>query len=171
VGWNGVRDFFSLIGISVQGKGFGMEQPAMLNFTGLALRLFPQGNLNIIHIVAWGLYCVALAILSIWWKRSLEIHFRQIVLAVTVSVFVAPHLFYHDLTLLLIPCLGVGLAAIRANKLTVWDVAGWLTLISYSLMISVFWKPILDFLPYLWMAALVWAVRHYETRMAVTAFS
>ena len=164
VGWNGVRDFFILIGISAQGEGFEMYQQAMLNFTGLALRFFPQVNLNIIHAVAWGLFCASLAGLSIWWKISPEIRLRQIVIAVTLSVFVAPHLHYHDLTLLLVPCLGVGLAALRANKLTIEDVAGLLTLVSFSLMISVFWTPILNILPYLWMAALVWAVLKYEPR-------
>jgi len=171
VGWNGVRDYFILIGISALGKGFGMEQQAMLNFTGLVLRLLPQVNLNIIHVVAWGLYFAAFAMLSIWWKRSYEIRFRHIVVAVTVSLFVAPHLFYHDLTLLLVPCLGVGLTALRTKRLTVWDVAGLLTLVSFSLMISVFWLPTLYFLPYLWMVALVWAVWHYEMRVAFTAFS
>ena len=163
VGWNGVRDFFFLIGVSAQGQWYGMEQRAMLNFTGLVMRLFPQGNLNIIHTVAWGLFCVGLAMLSIWWKRSPEIRLRQIVVAVTFSVFAAPHLFYHDLTLLLIPCLGVGLAAIRANRLKIWEVAGLLTIVSFSLMVSVFWKPIYNILPYLWMAVLVWAVWQYET--------
>jgi hypothetical protein len=164
VGWNGIRDFFILIGISAQGEGLEIAQQAMFNFTGLALRLFSHGNLDIIHVVAWGLFCAALAGLSIWWKRSPEIRFRQIVIAVTLSLFAAPHLHYHDLTILLVPCLGVGLAAIRANRLTVEDVAGLLTLVSFSLMISVFWTPILNILPYLWMATLVWAVWQYETR-------
>jgi hypothetical protein len=163
VGWKGVRDFFFLIGVSAQGQWYGMEQRAMLNFTGLVMRLFPLGNLNIIHAVAWGLFCGGLVILSIWWKRSPEIRLRHIVVAVTFSVFAAPHLFYHDLTLLLIPCLGVGLAAYRANRMKILDVAGLLTIVSFSLLVSVFWKPIYNFLPYMWMALLVWAVWQYKT--------
>jgi hypothetical protein len=85
------------------------------------------------------------------------------VVAVSLSMFVAPHLHYHDLTMLLVPCLGVGMAAIRGNRLKVGEVAGLLTLVSFTLMISIFWKPIYNIIPYLWMAALIWAVWHYET--------
>jgi hypothetical protein len=158
VGWNGARDFIRLIGISARGEGFGIEQKAMLNFTGLILRIFPSGNVEIIHTIAWGLFCAGLVGLCIWWRRSPKIQFRQIVAAVTLSLFVAPHLHYHDLTLLLIPCLGAGLAGVRAKRLTIEDATGLLTLVSFTLMVSVFWLPILNILPYLWMAALVWVV-------------
>jgi len=162
VGPNGVRDFFTMISISARGQGYEINQQAMLNFTGLFLRLFPQVNLDILHIITWGLFCAALAGLAIWWKYSSEIGYRQIVLAVTVSLFVAPHLHYHDLTLLIVPCLGVGLAAIRTYRLKVGDVAGLLTLISSSLMISFLWVPIQNILPYLWMAFMVWVVWHWS---------
>jgi hypothetical protein len=163
VGWNGVRDYFVLIGISARGEGFEINQPGMFNFTGLALRLLPQVNPEIIQVAAWGLFCASLAGLSIWWKRSPEIRFRHMVVAVILSMFVAPHLHYHDLTMLLVPCLGVGMAAIRGNRLKVGEVVGLLTLVSFTLMISIFWKPIYNIIPYLWMAALIWAVWHYET--------
>jgi len=162
VGPNGVRDYLTMIGISAQGQGYEINQQAMLNFTGLILRLFPQVNLDILHLITWGLFCAALAGLAIWWKNSSEIGYRHIVLAVTISLFVAPHLHYHDLTLLLIPCLGVGLAAIRANRLKIGDFAGLLTLLSSALMISFLWLPIQNILPYLWMAIMIWVVWYWS---------
>jgi hypothetical protein len=110
----------------------------------------------VIHAVAWGLFCVALAGLSTWWRRSTAIGFRHIALAGVLSLFFAPHLHYHDLSVLLVPCLALGLAAIRAKKLSAVDLAGLITLTSLSLDISFAWKPLLNTLPYLWMAALLW---------------
>jgi hypothetical protein len=65
VGLNGVRDYFLMIGISAQGQGFEINQQAMLNLTGLILRLFPHVNMDILHLATWGLFCASLAGLSI----------------------------------------------------------------------------------------------------------
>ncbi len=162
VGWTGVRDYLLLIGISAQGLGFGAGEHGMLNFTGLVLRLFPHGDLTVIHAVGWGLFCVALAGLSTWWRRSSIIHFRHIALAGILSLFFAPHLHYHDLALLLVPSLALGLAAIRSKKLSAVDLAGLITLASLSLSISFVWKPLLNTLPYLWMAALLWFTLRWQ---------
>ncbi len=103
VRFEGVRDFISLLRISAIGQGFGMNQNAMFNFTGMVLRLLPHADIDAVHVAAWGLFLAAVIGLSVWWKSSPEIHYHQIVLAVAICVFTTPHLHYHDLALLLIP--------------------------------------------------------------------
>jgi hypothetical protein len=157
VGWNGAKDFITLIGISAAANGFEIHQQAMLNFTGMAIRFFPNANINIIHASAWGMFLAALVGLCIWWKHSQEIGYRQIVGAVIIGIFVAPHLHYHDLSLLLVPIFGVGVVAMRTHGWSVVDLSLLLSLISITLLLSIAWNPLLYSIPYIWMAALLWA--------------
>jgi hypothetical protein len=118
VGLEGVGDFINLLRISAIGQGFGMDQNAMFNFTGMVLRILPQIIIiNVVHIVAWLLFLAAAIGLSIWWKISTEIHYHHIVLAVALTVFAAPHLHYHDLILLLVSIIALIVVLVEASRL------------------------------------------------------
>ena len=158
----GARDFINLLKISAAGQGFGMNQAAMFNFTGMALRLFPFASLDLVHIVAWGLFLAAVVGLSVWWKVSPEIHLHHIVLAVTLSMFTAPHLHYHDLILLLIPVIGLVLILVKHQKLKPAGAAATVVLISVIWMVGEIWEFSRLTFPYLLMAFLPFAAWFYE---------
>ena len=163
IGPAGVRDFITLLRISASGEGFGMSQNAMLNFTGMAIRLFPQADLDVIHLMAWGLFLAGIIGLSIWWKVSPDIDYRHIVLISTLSVFVAPHLHYHDLALLLIPVLGLALAGVTKVHLQIWKAAVLPLFVSILFLIADWWDPLRYTLPYFIMGALPTLTWLYET--------
>lgn len=164
VGPAGVRDFITLIRISAGGEGFEMRQNAMFNFTGAALRLFPQASLEVIHWLAWGLFLAVIIGLSIWWKNSPELGHRHIVLISTLSVFTAPHLHYHDLAILLIPVLGLALSTASPKRLLMGSKAALLPMIvSVLLLVADWWDPLRHSMPYLIMGALPALTWFYET--------
>jgi hypothetical protein len=163
VGLGGVRDFITLLQISASGQGFGMNQNAMFNFTGMVLRVLPQVNINVVHIAAWGLFLAAAIGLSVWWKVSPEIRYRQIVLAVALSVFAAPHLHYHDLILLLIPVIGLMMVLVKTGRLKGRGAAALTVLISVVWMLGEAWEPARLTFPYLLMVGLPALTWFYET--------
>ena len=163
VGLEGVRDFINLLKISAVGQGFGMDQNAMFNFTGMALRLLPQVNVNAVHILAWGLFLAAAIGLSVWWKVSPEIRYHHIVVAEALSAFAAPHLHYHDLILLLIPVIGLALVLVKTGRLKGRGAAAMLVLISVVWMLGEVWEPSRLTFPYLLMIGLPMLTWFYET--------
>jgi hypothetical protein len=114
IGLRGVTDFIHLTIISAAGQGFGLNEIGMFNFTGMLLRFIPAIPLGLLHGLGWALFLAALVGLSILWKISPTLHMRYIVLAACLSLFVSPHLHFHDLGFLLIPFLG--LIIIAGNK-------------------------------------------------------
>ncbi|MCJ7584059.1 MAG: DUF2029 domain-containing protein, partial [Anaerolineales bacterium] len=117
VGLTGVRDYLRILAVSAGGQGYGLSQSAMFNFTGLALRLFPHVDPGMIRWLAWGLFAAGIVGLSVLWKVSPAIRLRHLGLAVLTSLFVAPHLHYHDLALLLLPILGFAIILVEAGVL------------------------------------------------------
>jgi len=117
VGLTGARDYLRILAVSAGGQGYGLSQSAMFNFTGLALRLFPHVDPGLIHWLTWGLFAAAVIGLSVLWKVAPLIQIRYIGLAVLTSLFVAPHLHYHDLALLLLPILGFAIILVEAGVL------------------------------------------------------
>jgi hypothetical protein len=154
VGWTGAKDYLHILTISAGGTGYGLAEAAMFNFTGLVLRLAPVLEIGLVHALGWGLFVAALVGLCALWGFSKTIHYRHIVLAVTLSLFTAPHLHYHDLALLVIPLLGLGLAGVAAGRLTVWHAAVLPMLASVILLFSEWWDPAHFTIPYLLMAVL-----------------
>jgi hypothetical protein len=102
LGVNGTRGFLDLLLVSVGGEWYGLKEPLMVNLVGLIWRIAPGLGANIIHLIGWVLYGGTLAGLCAVWRRSREITEKQIGLAIVLTVFVVPHLHYHDLTLLLV---------------------------------------------------------------------
>ena len=117
VGPGGAQDYLRILAVSAGGQGYGLSQSAMFNFTGLGLRLFPHVDLGMIRWLAWGLFAAGIVGLSVLWKVSMAIRLRHLSLAVVTSLFVAPHLHYHELTLLLLPILGFAIILVEAGIL------------------------------------------------------
>jgi hypothetical protein len=163
VGRTGVLDYVQLIRLSAGGEGYGMAEKEMFNLTGMILRLFPQLNLGIIHIIGWIVYAVAIIVMSAVWQKSRSISFRHIALLTSISLVSAPHLHYHDLSLLVIPIIGLGLAGVRTGRWATWRAASMPLAVSVILLLCEFWDPVRFTVPYLMMiifTALTW---WYET--------
>ena len=103
VGLDGMRAFINLLLVSASGGWYGLNEPAMVNLVGLLWRVVPGLGANSIHLIGWGIFGVTLVYLCILWARSKNITEKEIGLAITLAVFVVPHLHYHDLTLLIVP--------------------------------------------------------------------
>jgi hypothetical protein len=155
VGWTGVKDYLYILTISSGGTGYGLAEAAMFNFTGLVMRLAPGLEIGLVHALGWGLFATALVGLCALWGFSKTIGYRHIVLAVTLSLFAAPHLHYHDLALLVVPLLGLGMAGVAAGRWTVRQAATLPILASVILLFSEFWNLAHFIIPYLLMTALI----------------
>lgn len=103
LGIQGTWDFINVLLISAEGQWYGLNEDQMLNLVGLLLRLLPMLNADTIHIIGWLAFGAAILGLSTWRMTRDSLKTGQIGSMVTIAVFVAPHLHYHDLTLLLIP--------------------------------------------------------------------
>jgi hypothetical protein len=155
VGVRGSQDFIRLLFQNAGGQSAGMNPNAMFNFVGMALRIFPHTEIGFIQNLAWALYLVAIIGLSILWGRVRNLQLWHLVLAASLSLFIAPHLHYHDLSFLLLPILGVSLIVARNQP------AGsrFLLLIlpvscSLALLFADLWDPARFILPYLLMLIL-----------------
>ncbi|MDP2991623.1 MAG: hypothetical protein Q8O57_13765, partial [Kiritimatiellota bacterium] len=95
---------------------------------------------------------------------SKSIGYRHIALALTLSLFAAPHLHYHDLALLAVPIVGLGIVGVAAGRLTAPRAAALSMAASVLLLFSEFWDPARFTVPYLLMAVLPALTWWYETR-------
>ena len=142
VGFSGSRDYLQIISLSAAGGGYGMAEAAMVNFTGLLVRLFPGMSPNISHLLGWSLYGVALLVLCLAWHVSRSINLAHLTLAVCLALFSSPHLHYHDLALLLVPLLALAVTVSRSGRVkTLWAVLLPL-LISLVLVLGEIWTPL-----------------------------
>lgn len=162
VGWTGALDYLHILTASAGGEGYGLAEAAMFNFTGLLLRIAPRLDVGLVHTIGWSLFAAALAGLCVLWGLSKSIGYRHIALAVTLSLFAAPHLHYHDLALLAVPLIGLGIAGVAAGRLTAWRAAALPMTVSVILLFSEFWDPVRFTVPYLLMAVLPAATWWYE---------
>jgi hypothetical protein len=161
VGSDGTRDFIQLLVASAGGQFQKVNQSAMFNFTGGMLRLFPWMSGDPIHGLAWGLYLMGIIGLSVLWKISPRIRLWHLSLAVCLSIFAAPHLHYHDLALMVIPLLLVGIAVVMAGKLNFSWATGALIGISSGLLFGEWWDPMRLTLPFVLMVvipSLTWSM-------------
>lgn len=103
LGVQGTRDFISILLLSATGEGYGVKPVAMFNLVGLLTRILPWLEANTVRWLGWLVYAIAIIGLCILWRRNKYLKKGYIGLTVTLALFVAPHLNFHDLTLLLIP--------------------------------------------------------------------
>lgn len=112
VGWSGALDYIGILLVAARGEGYGLNQTAMYNFTGALLRLAPGLPVAALRGLSWGCFILTLAGLCISWRRSGGvISPGRMGVTVVALLFASPHLHFHDLSLLLIPCLAVSLLA------------------------------------------------------------
>ena len=103
LGLQGTVDFINILFISAEGTWYGLNENAMFNLTGLLLRLFPLLGIDVVHMIAWSVYGLTLIFLCFLWARNPDLQDGRIGLTIVLALFVAQHLHFHDLTLLLIP--------------------------------------------------------------------
>lgn len=103
LGTSGTRDFIDVLLVSAEGQWYGMKQFAMFNLIGLLTRSAPQLEAGTIRALGWGVYGLTLVFLCVVWSKTKGLRNRLIGLSVTLALFAAPHLHFHDLALLLIP--------------------------------------------------------------------
>ena len=103
LGNRGTQDFVNVLLISATQKGYGIKPDAMMNLSGLLTRSFPALKENIIRFINWGAYGISTIFLLISFKREKKFETTHITQAIIFSLFFAPHLNYHDLSLLAIP--------------------------------------------------------------------
>ena len=152
LGIEGTKEFLRILTISGTGKWYGMKEASMFNLTGLLRRILPFLDIALIHIISWVTYALSIIAISIYWKNCTH---PLLVLSFSIifSLFFAPHLHYHDLTLLLIPILFV----LMSGKLPVSQENLPLVPLGISLLL-IFTQPIPFLyysLPYLLMILLV----------------
>jgi hypothetical protein len=115
LGWQGVLGFVDLLRVTAGGEFYGMNESAMVNLVGVLTRLFPGMDADPIRWIGWGAYLAGMLCLCLLWRRSRTLDERHFSLAVLLAIFLAPHLHYHDLALLLIPLVGCMLTLERSG--------------------------------------------------------
>lgn len=103
LGFQGTLEFIDILLLSAAGTGHGIKQAAMFNLIGLLMRIMPWLGEDGVRLVGWVIYGTAIIVLCILWAKHNSLQDWRIGLTATLAVFVAPHLHFHDLTLLLIP--------------------------------------------------------------------
>jgi hypothetical protein len=103
LGIEGTYQFVDILLLSAGGAGHGIKQAAMFNLIGFLMRAMPWLGEDSIRLTGWVMYATTILGLCILWARNKMQPDWRIGLTVTLAVFVAPHLHFHDLALLLIP--------------------------------------------------------------------
>lgn len=116
VRWQGLLDFISLMRITAQGEGYGVNQVEMYNFIGLMLRAVPQADPEIVRMLSWGLYVLTIGALCWFYRDKKQLQVRDLGLAVILSLFTSPHLHFHDLSLLVVPALGLATTVVKESS-------------------------------------------------------
>jgi hypothetical protein len=165
VGVRGTQDFIHVLFLSAGGQGYGINQNAMFNFIGMMFRIFPHTNPAFGQRLAWEFYLLVIIGLSILWWRVPKIQLWHQVLALSLSMFIAPHLHYHDLSFLVLPVLGLSLIIARS-----WPGHSKVVLValpvtaSLVLLFTDIWDPLRFVIPYLLILTLPILSWLFETR-------
>jgi hypothetical protein len=115
---DGLKRFVSMLLISARGGRFFIYRERMFNMIGLIYRFFPRLDNITTQVIIWGAFLLVAIILCILWARSQELQIKHVCLALILSVFAAPHLYSSDLSLLILPILGLVLAIVKARTLS-----------------------------------------------------
>jgi hypothetical protein len=155
LGVDGMKSFIDILLITAGGKWYGMNQSAMVNLIGLLLRIFPGIRTASVSVIGWIFNGFVLVGLCVLWGCSREIREKQIGVTMTLALFAAPHLHYHDLTLLVLPLIAVMFLLVRNGRLLIRNAC--LIPLGVSLMLLFSYLiPILQFnFPYLVMASII----------------
>ena len=93
VGAQGFSGLLHIVQVMSQGQGYGVNTRAMQNATALLVRA------GISSVWSWPIFVLGLIAISIfWWKLGTSL--RNLSAGIIVALFSAPHLHFHDLSLL-----------------------------------------------------------------------
>lgn len=101
LGVQGTQEFIDMLLLSAGGEWYGIKPEAMFNLIGLLTRLMPWLDPDQVRLIGWIAYGLAVGGLCIFWKKQ-NWKTHPIGLTVILALFTAPHLYFHDLTILLI---------------------------------------------------------------------
>lgn len=143
---NGTFEFIAVLQISAEGTWYGMHEADMINLIGMAARTLPFLDADIIRMAGWIGYLIGIMLTVLLWQRDQRLT-TKIGGTLILALFFAPHLHYHDLTVLLIPFLLLNIKDSRFSD--------------QPLVISLFMlilKPLYYVIPYLLYGSLMWAL-------------
>jgi hypothetical protein len=103
LGIEGTRQFIDILVLGAGGRWYGLNEEAMYNLIGLLRRGAPGLTAEVVHTIGWLAYGCAILGLCALWARSSDAKAWLIGPSVALALFVAPHLHFHDLALLLFP--------------------------------------------------------------------
>lgn len=103
IGKEGMIDFVHILRVGASGEWFGMNERDMPNFIGLFMRLCTGCDTSLLRSFGWIMYGIGIAAATLFWRRNQRSELSSAGLTTLIALFTAPHLHYHDLTLLLIP--------------------------------------------------------------------
>lgn len=135
VGLKGVTDFLNLLIVTSSSEAVLIHHADMYNLKGLLLRLFPQLTIETASGISWAVFALVLGFLCWLWARAERVEFHHISLAVTLSLFVSPHLHYHDISFLFIAALALCLSFTAKASINPWQAA--LLLLAESLYLAI----------------------------------
>ncbi len=165
LGLDGTRDFLHILSLTSEGDGFQMGLPAMFNITGIMARRFPSLSFKQIEGISWSLFVVTLVLVAIRWRRTRRVDEMLIAATLSLSALTAPHLHYHDLTILSVALVAVLRVRRQDLPLPLPEItigAAWLLFLNHYL-------PNHFLVPYLFMAWLAWHIFPRRQRLASIA--
>jgi hypothetical protein len=167
LGPNGIQEFINILVISAGGEWYGMKENAMYNLIGLLARALPQIELGSLRALGWIVYGITVFCLCLLWGRKTNFDDGSIGLTVILALFVAPHLHFHDLALLLIPIYDIVWIGKKMERFKISGVVMSPVAMSFLLLLSNL-SPLLQYTtPYLIMLALAIYPYFLKSRMAV----
>jgi hypothetical protein len=98
VGTEGFLGLIRIVRVLAQGHGYGVNPKVMISVTGLLVRV------GLSPMWSWAFFGLALIITSILWRRFGTTP-QTLSLGIILSLFCAPHLHFHDLSVLSGPIL------------------------------------------------------------------
>ena len=93
VGAEGFRGLLQIVQVMSHGEGYGVNPKAMLNATALLVR----SGLSVGW--SWPVFIIGLLAISLLWKKK-GTALRELSVGIILALFCAPHLHFHDLSLL-----------------------------------------------------------------------
>ena len=132
VGSEGFRGVIHIVQVMSRGDGFGINSAKMVSVTGLLVRAGVSPRWSWLFFIA-GIIAISMIF------RKTNISFEAVMLSVIVTIFCAPHLHFHDLSLLSLPILLLHplAPALFSMVLGFAYVLNWHLWISYALLIVI----------------------------------
>jgi len=155
VGAHGILGFISLIKISADRVGYGMNPQNMPNLTGVLYRsLLHYLDPNLLNLFSWIIFATGIVIIVLLWMRSKTIHEPLLGLTILIAAMFAPHLHAHDLTVLILPWLfAIHEPNVNENPPQVIIL---LPIVSFVFLLGLLVDSLYFIVPYIVSAALAW---------------